>query len=81
MRGANDGEVNSRTEETLLRAEQGLEVERRQERDRFRTGSDGRNNGKGATLPDEGRWLHGGRSPLDGRILNVAVGWNKPASR
>jgi hypothetical protein len=43
----------------------------------------GSTNGMGATLPYEGRWLHGGRISLDGRILDVACGMKqarKPVS-
>jgi hypothetical protein len=66
-RGASEGEADHRTGATHLRVEQSLVVE---EAERgscfFGSGERGADNGKGAVLPDEGRSLHGGKSPWTG---------------
>jgi hypothetical protein len=62
-RGAAKGEANHRTGGTLLRADQGLEVEGPGCGSRPRTESTWISNGTGAQPPDEGAWLHEGRSP------------------
>jgi hypothetical protein len=66
-RGASEGEVDRRTGATHLRVEKGLEVEDAERGScSFGSGERGADNGMGAVLPDEGRSLHGGRSPCTG---------------
>jgi hypothetical protein len=63
MRGATGGEAKHRTRGTLLRVDEGLEVEAQRLWDRSRAGSERGVNDMGAGSFRKGGWLRGERTP------------------